>query len=139
MVLAVLSGTLLFTSCTAKGPEPIQFHKDNCGHCKMTIADPKFSAEVITAKGRVYKFDDLNCMVNFCRENQITEEALQYFADYETPYTLTLVHQLHFVADPNLKSPMAGNIAGYSKKESADLAASKASAQSTSWEEIRNR
>ena len=33
--------------------------------CKMTLVDKKFGAEVVTKKGKVYKFDDLNCMIKF--------------------------------------------------------------------------
>ena len=30
----------------------------------MKIADGKFGAELITTKGRIYKFDDIHCMIN---------------------------------------------------------------------------
>ena len=29
--------------------------------------DPKFGGEVITKKGKIYKFDDLHCMVSFLK------------------------------------------------------------------------
>ena len=39
----------------------------------MTLVDQKFGAELVTTKGKVYKFDDANCFMNF------------YHADYESP------------------------------------------------------
>ena len=35
----------------------------------MGIEDPKFATELITEKGRIYKFDDLNCMQSYATEN----------------------------------------------------------------------
>ena len=56
--------TLLFSSCSDKGPIPIKLNKDNCSYCKMTISDGQFSCEIITSKGRTYMFDDIDCMIN---------------------------------------------------------------------------
>ncbi len=135
--IAISMFTLL--SCGAQGPEPIRFNKDNCAHCKMTITDPKFGAELITTKGRVYKFDDLNCMLNYKKENKAAEKAQLFFTDFETPHALTPVQQLHFIEGAKLKSPMAGNTAGFSNKESADRVATQLSAKKISWEVILSR
>ena len=50
--------------------EEINYGVDACAYCKMNIVDPKFGAELITKKGRVYKFDAIECMVNYDREMQ---------------------------------------------------------------------
>ena len=47
----------LFMSCNTK-PEPFAIGKDNCSFCKMGIIDPRFGGEMITKKGKIYKFDD---------------------------------------------------------------------------------
>ena len=52
---------LLSISCTTKEADPIKLNSDGCDFCKMKIADGKFGAELITIKGRIYKFDDMHC------------------------------------------------------------------------------
>ena len=59
---------LLLTSCSTK-PEPFAYGKDNCHTCKMGIMDPKFGTELITTKGKIYKFDDVSCMQYFLKSN----------------------------------------------------------------------
>lgn len=51
-----------FTSCSTVEPTPIKLNTDNCDYCKMTIADLRFASELITEKGKVYKYDDLSCL-----------------------------------------------------------------------------
>ena len=60
-------------ACAKKGAVPIKLNSDGCDFCKMKIADGKFGAELITEKGRVYKFDDMHCMMNYHKENATTK------------------------------------------------------------------
>lgn len=57
----------LFTSSCTVEAEPINFGTDPCAHCKMTIADNKFGGEIVTSKGKVFKFDDINCTVKYLK------------------------------------------------------------------------
>src|SRR5688572_47555 len=67
-LLTLFSGLILcsavIASCSTQ-PEPIQFGKDQCHFCKMTLMDNKFGAELVTQKGKVYKFDDIKCMMSY--------------------------------------------------------------------------
>jgi copper chaperone NosL len=64
-LLALIVSLMLFTaSCTVK-PEPIQYGEDNCVLCQMTIMDHRYGTEVVTDKGKVYKFDSVECLVEF--------------------------------------------------------------------------
>ena len=51
-------------SCSTE-PEQLQYGTDACHFCKMTLMDKKFGAELVTTKGKVYKFDDLSCFINY--------------------------------------------------------------------------
>lgn len=93
-------------------PEPIAFGKDHCTYCRMNIADPKFGAELVTDKGRIFKFDALECMVPYLQENSDTEYAYIMAIAYDEPGELKPVENLKFVFSENFKSPMGGNIAG---------------------------
>ena len=36
----------------------------------MKISDGKFGAELITSKGRIYKFDDMHCMISYHKKSE---------------------------------------------------------------------
>src|SRR5688572_13689262 len=76
---------LLCVSCST-GPDPIHFGQDNCHTCKMTLMDNKFGAELVTKKGKIYKFDDMRCMVNYLnsgieREDEFAHKMVINFAN----------------------------------------------------------
>ena len=52
----------------------------------MGIEDPKFATELITEKGRIYKFDDLNCMQKLCHRKcrASRSKAQLYVPDFIT-------------------------------------------------------
>ncbi|WP_431210053.1 nitrous oxide reductase accessory protein NosL [Puia sp. P3] len=60
--VALVGVVLLLQGCQT-GPEPILYGQDDCSFCKMSFTDKRFGGEVCTKKGKVYKFDDLHCLV----------------------------------------------------------------------------
>jgi len=119
-------------SCQAE-PVPIAFGKDQCHYCKMTIADPKFGAELITDKGRIYKYDAAECVMN-----QLAEESTRYQmllgVAYNDPKQLYPMDSLLFVISPAYRSPMGANLAAFYHPVSQDL---EPEAQLLSWNEVR--
>src|SRR5690606_30570495 len=55
---------LLFTACKPEA-QAIDYGFDSCTHCKMTIADNRYGAELVTQKGKVYKFDAVECLTAY--------------------------------------------------------------------------
>ena len=66
----LILGLLTLLSCTHQKLEPIKLNIDKCNNCGMTISDIKFAAELVTNKGRSYKFDDIACMMKYIYENK---------------------------------------------------------------------
>ena len=66
--LTILFISLLLSSCSA-GPVPLKPGTDNCEFCKMTISDIRYGAEIITKKGKIFKFDDPQCAISFLKEH----------------------------------------------------------------------
>ena len=108
----------LIISCGKKEAEAIKLNTDGCEFCKMKISDGKFGAEVITTKGRIYKFDDMHCMINYQKENPISAETAFY------------------VKGGTINSPMRGNIIAVKTNEEAEQMAKKYNASPISWAEI---
>ena len=51
-----LVALFLAVSCSPEA-QPINYGSDQCDFCRMTIVDKAHAAEVVTKKGRAYKFD----------------------------------------------------------------------------------
>ena len=81
--LATLVAVALAGACAPPGPRPIALGKENCRHCHMTIADPRFAAELVTAKRVVYVFDDVGCLLAFVREGTVPEEQVHSLWVYD--------------------------------------------------------
>ena len=76
-LITVLSLLLLFAACSPQ-PRPIEYGTDLCDFCRMTIVDKQHAAELVTDKGRVYKFDAIECMVNYLEQNDKIESPRFY-------------------------------------------------------------
>ncbi len=117
-VAAALFSSILLFSCNP-GPEPIKPGIDNCAFCKMTISDAKFASEFITQKGRVYKFDDLNCLLQSARSPEMNEIGIRayYVADFNDPAVLLQTDHALFLQSEQLNGPMGGNIAAFADEQ----------------------
>lgn len=127
---------LFITGCQSSGPVPIALNQDNCDYCRMTISDGHFGAEAITGKGRVYKFDDVSCLLGFAQD-QGSKNIRSYFVhDWTQANVLIDATKAVFVHHEAMKSPMGGNIAAFSDQEAAGEVASKHGSTAISWEHI---
>ncbi|HWV30097.1 MAG TPA: nitrous oxide reductase accessory protein NosL [Dyadobacter sp.] len=120
-LLFVAAGLAGMQSCGPSGAQPIQRGTDACAHCKMTISDLRFSCEMISQKGRSYKFDDVKCMISFTTEGEIdqADAGAFYVADFKTE-ALMPVTEVSLLHSEQLRSPMGGNCAGF--KDATELA-----------------
>jgi copper chaperone NosL len=116
VIASLVAGILSFAmiSCSID-PEPLRYGKDACHHCKMTLIDNKFGAEIVTAKGKVFKFDDTNCLLNFMRQSQIDNRDVEHLliVDYTSPGILIDATTALYVKSETIKTPMASNIAAF--------------------------
>lgn len=118
--LAALLPLLFLISCNTS-PEPIELGKDNCYTCKMSIMDPRFGAEIITAKGKVFKFDDIVCLLQFMHTGFIDkEEIAQYLVvNFESPNQLIPAISAIYISPAAVQTPMNGNVIAFANAASA--------------------
>ena len=120
LALSSVLMVFLFSSCSSQ-PEPFHYGQDLCHTCKMGIIDPKFGGELITTKGKLYKFDDLNCMALFIRSGKVPQSQIDKMVviNYEKEQDFIDVQKSYFLLSPAIKSPMGGNTAAFSSQEAA--------------------
>ena len=109
---------LWFLGCEVK-PEPISFGNDQCHYCKMNIVDPKFGGELVTSKGKIYKFDALECLIPSMEEMD-QEYAFTLGIAYNEPKILVDVDSLQFVISDEFNSPMGAHLAAFNDVDALD-------------------
>ena len=112
-LLSLLFITLILTSCTIE-PQPIKMG-DTCAFCIMGVADNRFGAELITKKGKIYKFDDAHCLLEFMKANTVPKEEQKsiLFVDFEAPHGFLEAENAFLLKSVDLRSPMGSNIAAF--------------------------
>lgn len=110
----IFSLAIFAVGCIAK-PAPIQYGTDSCDFCRMTIMDPAFGGEIITRKGKVFKFDGTECLVNFYKAHLVPANDLPTIlvADYSYPGRLMDAKQAVFLQDEKINSPMGAHLGAF--------------------------
>lgn len=108
-------------SCKVE-PEPLQYGQDACHTCKMTLMDKKFGAELVSKKGKVYKFDDVNCMLTYYHSGEVSPEDFAYklVVDFAQPAKFIDAPDAFYLKSSSIKSPMASQIAAFETKKSME-------------------
>ncbi len=127
---------LFFTNCTSE-TEPINYGKEACHFCKMSIVDNRFGTELITTKGKVYKFDDLHCMVGYMKRDNVKEADMAHIVvnDFNNGGSFLPVKNAYFLKNETFKSPMRVDIASF-KNEAEASTVKPSDAQVMTWAEV---
>ena len=139
MTAATVFFMMGLASCST-GPQPIKLGSDACTFCKMTISDKNFGAEIMTKKGKAYKFDDTHCLVAFMHENTVEAKDIQetYLVNFVKPHNFIESSKVLLLKSEDLHSPMGGNVAGFDDKNKLDEVADKVKGEIITWEALQN-
>lgn len=131
--------SFILSACTIE-TKPIDFGNDDCDYCKMTISDTRYGAELLTKKGRDYKFDDLHCMKGFLNDEIVAEDQVHslWIVDFSNPEQLIKAETSFLLHNDELKSPMGSNIAAFGNEEDLNKYYSEYSGKILTWKEFFN-
>jgi copper chaperone NosL len=142
VTLASITGAVLLIPGCEHGPQAIEFGKDSCAECNMTIVDKRFGAEFVTGKGKVFKFDDVNCMVEFIERAPHAEDtaARSFIVTFNEEGALAGAASLVFVKHKSLRTPMRSHIAAFRDQETAQatLDGLGAGGAFLTWQDVMN-
>ena len=104
---AYILAFIFISSCSPK-PEDIRYGEDACSFCQMGIVDKKFGCELVTDKSKIYKFDAVECLVNFINQEGFSSENMPYLLinTLDKPGQLLPVDQCLFIHSRKMPSPM---------------------------------
>ncbi|WP_242092247.1 nitrous oxide reductase accessory protein NosL [Aestuariivivens sediminicola] len=133
---SILIVFMLLFNCNV-GPTAINYGTDGCYYCKMTIVDRVHAAEIVSKKGKVYKFDATECMVNFLREFEPLEIELFLSNNYTTPETLIDATKATFLISENIPSPMGAYLSAFKHKKDAERFKTEKGGVLYTWNELQ--
>lgn len=134
--MAISAILILFFSSCQSGPQPIKIGVDNCAFCKMTISDNRFGGEIISKKGKIFKFDDMHCLFSFDSAdiNNRNDQRI-YLVDFEK-HNLIDADKAFLFKSEQLRTPMEGNIAAFSSRNDFQNALQKFKGVEVNWKEL---
>jgi copper chaperone NosL len=136
IILGLLLG--LLAGCQVE-PEPIAYGSDACHFCRMTIVDQQHGAEMVTRKGKVFKFDAVECLLNHLGEVDDQSVALYLVNTYTRPGELKDATRATYLVSEGIPSPMGEFLTAFEKEMDALDAVEIHGGDVYSWAEIRNR
>ncbi len=127
---------LLFSACSPK-PQAINYGTDECDFCRMTIVDQQHAAEVVNTKGKAFKFDAIECMINYTNQKEADEFSLYLVNDYLTPGELIDATTSTFLISPNIPSPMGAYLSAFADAEKAKAIQAEQGGELYNWNGIQ--
>ena len=133
--LAISAEALLLAGCKVE-PEPIVYGSDACHFCRMTIVDQTHAAQLVTAKGKQFKYDAIECLVNNLPAWQVEDIGLLLVADYPNPGKMVEVETATFLISEEIRSPMGANLSAFAERSASENAQRQHGGQLFNWDEL---
>ncbi|MGI9549831.1 MAG: nitrous oxide reductase accessory protein NosL [Aurantibacter sp.] len=134
-LLLLALNSVLLTGCRI-APEPIDYGSDACHFCSMTIVDRQHGAELVTKKGKTFKFDASECMMNHLKEVGSDKVALFLVNDYNTPGELIDATAATYLISQDIPSPMGEFLSAFQNKKDAETTKEEHGGDLFSWQEL---
>lgn len=144
MIKSTVSSAIFFIAILVISCEPavqaIKYGQDGCSYCRMTIVDEYYGSELLTAKGKAYKFDSIECLAAYVIKGEVAKEKIHelYFTDFENAGKLYPLSEMIFVQAKKLKSPMGLNLSAYRTQKTADDVALLYFGETMNWELVQS-
>ncbi len=137
----ILIISLIFLFACSRDISPLEYGKDQCDHCRMTLTDKKYGAEIVTKKGKTIKFDAAECMLNYLKEKKIEDNEVENYlvVNLSEPGVLTDAVNAAYLISPKLRSPMGEDISSFAEKNTAEKYFNEYGGEIYSWEELKNK
>jgi copper chaperone NosL len=139
MALALSLVTALW-GCAPK-TEALLFTQDTCHFCKMTLMDPKYGAELLTKKGKVLKYDSIECLVRELKQDRQLSEKVHslWVLDSQSAGSLLPAEQALYLHSLKLPSPMGAFLTPLKDQASAQSLEKQFPGEILTWEAIQKQ
>lgn len=135
--ILILILILVVSSCKTDS-EPINYGHDECDFCRMQITDNRYGSEIVTDKGKVFKFDEVGCMIEYAMVKNFIGDANQKFlvTDFATPESFIDASSAFYVQNDNFRSPMGSNVMAFESEISRQKFVAESGGSLLNWVDV---
>lgn len=133
--ISLICIAFFLVSCTHKLQE-IEYGIDFCEFCNMGIVDKSHAAQLVTVKGKNFKFDSIECMIHFMQKNAENSYLYLLVADYNNPGKLISIRGALFIISKNVPSPMNGYLSAVGSRKEAHEFINEHTGDTYTWNEL---
>lgn len=115
--LAALAG-----ACSGGGLEPAALdpRHEACAHCRMSVSDPRFAAQLVAPGEEPRFFDDIGCLRDYLQgETRPAPGAVAYVADHRTSSWVRADRAVYTRVE-GLETPMGSHLVAHADQASRD-------------------
>lgn len=127
---------MLITFSCSNSPEPINYGEDACDYCRMSIVDKQHAAQLVTNKGKNYKYDAIECMMNDLRNWERPPVAIHLVADYSNPGIMTDALSASYLISKEIPSPMGEFLSAFADESKRDEFYNLSGGESFKWAQL---
>ncbi|MCK5277856.1 MAG: nitrous oxide reductase accessory protein NosL [Cyclobacteriaceae bacterium] len=137
-IAGVAAFIFMLNGCNPES-KPILYGEDKCEFCRMSIVDQRFGGEIVTQKGKTYKFDAVECLVNYIDERVEDESKLKFILTntYDNPGELINASECTYLKSENMPSPMGMFLNPFKDHSHAIESQKQNTGTILNWEELR--
>ena len=136
--ISVTFAFLILVSCSVR-PKPIDYGSDGCHFCSMTIVDRQHAAEIVTKKGKAFKFDAVECMMNHLKDIDVATVGLFLVNDFRTPGELINAQEATFLISKAIPSPMGEYLSAFRSRNEAEQVEAENQGELYTWDGLLTR
>jgi copper chaperone NosL len=105
----------------------------------MTISDERYGSEIVTKKGRVYKYDAIECMAAAVLVGDVDTEsvAMLLTIDHANPTVLVDATSAVYLHSSTLRSPMGMNLTSFSERTAATETVERHPGELLTWHQAK--
>ena len=133
---------LLWLSIALSGcsydPVPINYGKDVCDNCRMQIEDRGYGAEIVSPKGKIYRFDSGECLLQFLPGLPFPADQARHLlmTDRSAPGNLIDARSAYYLISQQLPSPMGAGLSAFRSQDSLRAFHSRYDGEMLDWKEL---
>ena len=105
----------------------------------MTVVDAQHAAQIVTSKGKAYKYDAIECMMRHLTDWEGTPVELYMVNDYATPKKLIDAEHAHFLISPAIPSPMGAFLSAFEDNSLARQTLEEKGGDLYSWASLKEK
>jgi copper chaperone NosL len=105
----------------------------------MTIAEPRFAAQLVTRTGKVFVFDDPACLAAFAASGRVPPARVHslWVNDFLEPDSLLDATRALYLRVDGINTPMASRVIATRRGPRGDSLRTALAGQPLDWEQVR--